>query len=100
WAELAVVGMAVAPAHAVVPDVVDEEEHVAPCPTAGMFEGDGLLGVGVDLVILAVKIGQAVVLPMHQIASQRRCRKQCAGNGEAERGSLQLHGSGSCVFFY
>ncbi len=91
-AEFAVVGVAVAAADAVEPDVVDEKEHVAPGPAAGVLEGDGLLGVGVDLVVLAVEVGEAVVLPVQQVAGHGRGGEQAAGEGEAERGSLGMHG--------
>ncbi|MCY1178564.1 hypothetical protein D9M73_189180 [compost metagenome] len=53
---------------AVVEDFVDEEEVVAVLPGIGVFEGHRLLDARVDLEVLAIQIGQAVVLPLQQIA--------------------------------
>src|SRR5690606_24734968 len=46
----------------VVMDAVDENEQVADAPAAGVLEGHRLLDGRVDLEVLAVEIGQAVVL--------------------------------------
>src|SRR5690606_36881947 len=48
----------------VVVNAVDKQEQVAKTPAADMLEGDCLLGLGVDLEIIAVQVGQAVVLPL------------------------------------
>src|SRR5690606_38817641 len=96
WAELAVVGASVLARVAVEPLVVDEQEHVAPAPAAGVLEGDGLLDGGfaailarVDREVLAVEIGQAVVLPVHLGEGWRG--EQAAGQGEGERSEFDVH---------
>ncbi|MNS36772.1 hypothetical protein D3C72_689700 [compost metagenome] len=53
---------------AVVEDFVDEEEVVAVLPGIGVFEGHRLLDARVDLEVLAIQVGQAVVLPLQQVA--------------------------------
>ena len=64
----------------VVLDQVGEEEQVAEAPAAGVLEGDGLLDLRVDLEIVAVEVGQAVVLPVQQVAGDGlAARQQAAG---------------------
>ena len=62
--------------HVVGADVVEEVENVAPGPATGVLEGEGGLGAlffAVEvhaLEVLAVQVGQAVVLPVEQVASE------------------------------
>ncbi|MCY1535421.1 hypothetical protein D9M68_708260 [compost metagenome] len=69
---LAVVGVAAGQAVvlALVVDLVDEDEQVAEAPAAGVLEGPGLLGRRIDGEILAPEEGQAVVLPLQQVAGR------------------------------
>src|SRR5690606_40102087 len=75
--EFAVVGVVVAVCID-EPGAVDEEEQITEAPAAGMLEGQGvLLGRG-DLVVVAIQIGNAVVLPLQQFGVGL-----CAGQGGA-----------------
>ncbi|MNF67317.1 hypothetical protein D3C84_491270 [compost metagenome] len=80
---------------AVVVDLVDEDEQVAEGPAAGVLEGEGLLDFRVDLEILAIQIGQAVVLPQQWAVGQRVAGSQQAA-GEHQGGKGTVHrGRGS-----
>src|SRR5690606_28356663 len=63
--DLAVPGAVVAGGilRAVVVDAVHEQEQVAEAPAADVLEGDGLLNGRVDFEVLAVQVGETVVLP-------------------------------------
>ncbi|MCY1444138.1 hypothetical protein D9M71_605910 [compost metagenome] len=93
--ELAVVGVVtdLRVLVAVVEDLVQEEEVIAVLPAIRVLEGHGLLNLRIDLEVLAVEVGQAVVLPEQQITGEGLATsEQSGGKGEAVRQILGIHG--------
>jgi len=80
----------VAAGKAVEPLVVDEQEHVAPGPAAGVLEGERLLDLaGIDGEVLAVQVGQAVVLPQQGAGHGLAAAQQAGGKGGG--GEVSIH---------
>jgi len=69
----------------VVLDQVGEAEQVTEAPATGVLEGNGLLDFRVDLVVLAVQVGQTVVLPLQQIVGNSLTTSQQAGGQDRVR---------------
>ncbi|CAI8924847.1 MutT-like protein [Priestia megaterium] len=75
---------------AVVENLVDEHEVVAVFPCIGVLESDGLLNARVDLEVLAIEVGQAVVLPLQQVAGHGLAPGQ-QGSREHQTGARTFH---------
>nr|AAK50296.1 MutT-like protein [Pseudomonas sp. ADP] len=94
-AEFAIEGMAVTRAVGGLGVVLDHlygQEQVTEAPAARVLEGDGLLDFRVDLEILAVEVGQAVVLPLHQVTGNGLAACQQTA-GQCQRRESAIHGS-------
>src|SRR5690554_6861310 len=96
--DLAVPGAVVAGGilRAVVVDAVHEQEQVAEAPAADVLEGDGLLNGRVDFEVLAVQVGETVVLPEQGgSGGQARGQREAGGYGALDQcahGAIRMQG--------